>query len=215
MKPSCVKSLGLKVSKAQNGLQIRVANGSKLDITGIVGLEVDGRPIECYIAPITSEADMIIGFPFMKEYGVQFDYDNRKIRYTNDVNLNDLLSSKQLGKLVKRAQIIDLLIVDVRIRDDTQRNCTNQSNNSFIGEKTEKQMEMLNGLSDPVRSIITKFSDVFPMEPKLTEPAADRKTLTQPAMRIDTGDADPIKLAYYKMGPGDLDELKIQLKKLF
>jgi hypothetical protein len=33
-------------------------------------------------------------------------------------------------------------------------------------------------------------------------------------MKIDTGDAEPIKLPYYKLGPGDLDELKSQLKKL-
>ena len=33
-------------------------------------------------------------------------------------------------------------------------------------------------------------------------------------MRIDTGDAEPIKLPYYKLGPADLDELKRQLQKL-
>jgi transposase InsO family protein len=69
-------------------------------------------------------------------------------------------------------------------------------------------------LPSGLQTLIGRFPKVFPKVPKLEGVPKYRKLLTQPAMKIDTGSAEPIKLAYYKMGPGDLDELKLQLRKL-
>jgi len=58
-----------------------------------------------------------------------------------------------------------------------------------------------------IEEIISMYPEVFPAKPKLVGAPAPRLRLTQPAMRIETGDAAPIKLPYYKLGPADQDEL--------
>lgn len=109
-----------------------------------------------------------------------------------------VISKKQLKKMIKKKEIIDLFMIDTRVCE--------------VLEVT-KEKDTPNE-DDAVAKILKKYPVVFPAEPRLLRPPEHRTKLTQPAMRIETGDAEPIKLPYYRLGPGDLDELKRQIKKL-
>ena len=210
IKETTVKEKGLSVEELDKYLDIRVANGSELKAAGMVKFKVFGQDTNFYVAPFQSRTDVILGFPWMKLRGVQFDYKKRRVTFANDVGNEDeelenaLITSRQVRNLKKHSNLIGLHVVELRA-----------TGMEAIQEKKEvKKEDWFIDLLDQVQVILKKFPRVFPREPKLVEPAKDRKALTQPAMKIDTGDADPIKMAYYKMGPGDLDELKVQLKKL-
>ena len=51
------------------------------------------------------KTDIILGFPWMKDNRVQFDYFNQRIVCINDVDREKLLSGKQLRKSCKKDEV--------------------------------------------------------------------------------------------------------------
>lgn len=117
---------------------------------------------------------------------------------TDDI---EIISKQQLAKMIKRDELIELYLVETKA-------LTKEENLSH------REHERVSQLDNDVATLLKRYPKVYPDEPQLMEPPQQRPKLTQPAMRIDTGNAPPIKLPYYRLGPGDLEELKKQLEKL-
>jgi hypothetical protein len=102
--------------------------------------------------------------------------------------------------MMRKEDITEMFMIETRVLDEESVPTT---------EALDVRM-----MEESVAKILTKYPTVFPEEPRLVQPPEERKKLTQPAMKIETGDAEPIKVPYYRLGPGDLDELKKQIRKL-
>jgi hypothetical protein len=189
-----VERKNLAVEELEEDLKVRLADGQELDIPGQLTIIVGDGPVECFVAKLSEKADLILGFPWMKENDIQFDYQNKTVYSLKDrpIDCVNLISAKQVRKMIKKQQVLDLQVVDIRISEELKGNVVDLKGNSM----DKKQIG--NGVvSEQVMMIIDRFPGVFPEEPRLSKPAEDRKSLTQPAMRIDTGDHEPIKLPYY------------------
>lgn len=219
------KKLGLNVKKMSHAVDIRVADGTKYEVKNYVTMDVHGKKVDLLVAPLQNKVDMILGYPWMKENKIQFDYEKgtlkkdkesaREYALANDsvkegqvelleVAQDDtrIISKKQLEKMLKRDEVIEACLVETRLAHTKE-------------EPKQEEKETMEDETDPrVARILESYPTVFPKEPKLLAAPKERKKLTQPAMRIDTGEAEPIKLPYYRLGPSDLDELKAQIKKL-
>ena len=316
----------LPLKKLKTKLDLRVADGTKYEIQDFVTLEIRNKEVNLLVAPLRNSVDLILGYPWMKNNNVQFDYENRRLKEGNmqpkelkrkpspgetkreAMNKNEVqneiakkdrelptspgeamseavmnlveekkdeqpngleqtmrevpkkrtgqdcdklpvtrkknekqvimkaktiggvrhsvkrshqessslvakeisvMSPKQLSKMLKKKDILEMYLIETRCLKHEELKDSVVLNEISTEERRDKSH-----LDADVAKILEKYPSVFPNEPKLVEAPKERKRLTQPAMRIDTGDAEPIKLPYYRMGPGDLDELKKQLKKL-
>jgi len=208
---SKLKELKLDWETDHGDLNVRVANGSKLKVLGRKFMVINGDNVEFHVADISTKADLILGYPWMKANRIQLDYGNDK---NNNDKVDKMIGPKELSKSIKRGLVQDmyLVTVDVTVKDKRFKECGSNIKSDRLVNRDIKEWNGV--IPQEISDILNEYPDVFPDEPKLTQVASERMKLTQPSMRIETGDAEPIKLPYYKMGPADLDELKIQLKKL-
>ena len=201
IRKSTAVALQLDILRPHKSLNVRVADGNNMEVVGVTYLTIGKHTVEFLVAEIKGKSDLILGFPWMKENKVQFNYVEGVIEYDGYDEVSSLMGGKELGKLLKLDEIVYVNQVDIRVL-----NAEDMDSQELI-ETSSNELT----LEVSIKEIIQRYPDVFPDKPKLTHAAGERKQLTQPAMRIDTGDH---KLPYYKMGPADLDELKSQLKKL-
>jgi transposase InsO family protein len=206
---SSVRRLKLPTTPLQSPVRIRTVSGEIIQLKRQSMLEDFGN-VNVLVAPLDNGVDAILGFPWMAQTHAKFDYDRRSLicqingsecEFSLDgMNAVQTISKKELKKDLKDGMVQGVFHVAI----------------VSTGRQTEEAPERMHerSIHSELMELIRQYPDVFPEKPKLIGAPEPRLRLTQPAMRIDTGDAAPIKLPYYKMGPADQDELKRQLKEL-
>jgi len=206
---SSVERLGLRTARLRAPQRIRTVSGEIINLTRQTLLEDFGR-VPVMVAPLKNGVDAILGFPWMAATNARFDYGRRVVIYEIDGKMRELpmefqplMPKRVLKKELKKGSVFGVYQVAI---DDTDR--------SEVNDAEPSEVMRDKSIHPAIEEIIQMYPEVFPAEPKLVGAPAPRLRLTQPAMRIETGDAAPIKLPYYKLGPADQDELKRQLKEL-
>jgi len=201
-----------------NSLNMVTANGSSAQINLVTEINPwNSGKILVKCAPLRKGLDIILGYHWMKSKNVIFNYEKLGIKFTNEngrtmeiyaetknnnTDLKGILMTKRdLKKALKRSEISNVYAITI---ESIQPSCANNTCINVIS----------NEINDELSKVIKQYPGVYPDEPKLTNLPKPRKKLSQPAMRIDTGEAKPIKLPYYNMSPEDCEELKRQLKIL-
>ena len=173
----------------------------------------NSKPINAKVTKLKTKMNGILGYDWMKVNDVKFGYENNTLEFVDtegkskiiglgpkeDVNAC-LMTKRQLKKSEKAEEIEAIWMVDVT---DTMAEVNAMEVKGMPCQKPEE-----------LKRLLQEYPEVFPADPKLTGLPEPRMKLTQPAMRIDTGNAEPVKSRYYKMGPEDLLELRRQLKVL-
>jgi hypothetical protein len=113
------------------------------------------------------------------------------------------MTKRELRKAVNNNEILQIYAIQL---SDNQERSNDISVNGIEND--------LKTIDAEVRKLLNEFPEVYPVELKLLRPPKPRHKLSLPSMRIDTGDAEPINIPYYRMSPEDLSELKKQLSEL-
>jgi hypothetical protein len=207
--------LGTQAMPLDAKLYIITADGSKSTIDSFVELMLYGKMERLYCAPLKNNLEIILGYPWMKANNVKFDYKTgevvlcgekqlklpKRTELITGVNETAIMTKRELKRALKTKEVECVYQIELRMPGDevATENCV-QINTVTLDER--------------VNEILAEYPEVFPREPKLTKRPEPRLKLSQPAMRIDTGNSKPISLPYYRMGPEDLKELKKQLSDL-
>jgi transposase InsO family protein len=222
---SFARHIGGQEENLPQPMKLMVADGSCHQLTKRLQLQVEDRKVEALIAPLGTRAKLILGFPWMRENQVSFDYEKRTMEIADGgggkrripASLRDHEQKLEIANIGGESSESKLLITKRRVRKDLK--------NHKIAQVWAVQMiptvsdeEEAPQFEEPkmkeIQDLLRRYPDVFPKEAKLTKAPQLRMDLTMPAMKIDTGDAEPVKTVYTRMGPGDQDELKKQLKQL-
>lgn len=213
----CVSKLGLRTSKLGSIANVRTASGELIPLTRQAKIEDFG---EVMVAPLGNGFDVILGFPWMKSVKARFDYDrdelvyglgSQKKRLPLEMGERSMMSKKELNRGLKTGDIHSVWVVElVGPKVESER-----AQEVLMSELSVEMRSMtMTELPEKMKQILKDYPEVFPEKPKLVGAPRPRLRLSQPAMKIHTGDAEPIKLPYYKLGPADQDELKKQLGEL-
>jgi len=208
---------------------MQTADGNISAIHGKTRVKIDGDDKDVYCTPLNDDTDIILGYDWMKETDATFDYLDGSVTFTNKRGIRKRLmpsprAQRQLPK--QRATTNDNKMSFKQFKRGLKTNDFESVYTVSIHEaeihnlcsfETDPILKVTSdSLSLPpvnVTNILSKYPSVYPAEPKITGLPPPRKIL-EPAMKIDTGNAEPIKQRYYRLGPEELAELRKQLQSL-
>lgn len=215
-----VSQMTLKTTKMDNHVTMVTADGSQKTITATCTLDPwkTGK-IEAKVAPLKAGNNVILGFDWMKQTNATFNYTEGSLSFTTltgdrkkvfkrgvlprrgrpDIDVNAILMTKrQLRRAAKKKDIQEVYLVTM----NNEREILETLETNLMKKKMDKRIE----------DLLKKYPDVFPAEPKLSGLPKERKGVTEPAMKIETGSHEPIRSRYYQMSDDNITELKRQLE---